>query len=1148
MSSSRGDAVVSHSGRCLAAMILAALLALSAAPAFSQTITTGDIAGVIHDTTGAVVPNAAVNLRSSATNENRTTVTNDAGQYRFSLLAPGDYTLSAQTSGMKSNAQKLTVLVGQVLEMNLTLNVEGTKEVIEVQAEAAVLQTENANLATGYTTQQVVDLPMAGGDLTTLAMTVPGIRVNAQGGGSGNINANGVPGSSVLFTLNGADEMDPYNNLNNSGASNNLLGANEVAEAAVVLNAYSPQYGHLAGGQVNLIGKSGTNAFHGNAFYNYNGEFLNANDFFNNATGTPRGRSDAHQFGASFGGPIKKDKIFIFGDYEALRYVLPAAGAVSLPSPQLEQYALAHAPASALPLYQDMFSLVNAAPGINRAVPVSNGSGLLQDSNNVLGCGTGTFAGTPTGTGGVFGVNTPCALAFGINDTAFNKEGLFTVRGDINITEKQKIYLRYNQDFGLQATGTSPIAPVFSSVSNQPQDTGSLNYTYVITPTLVNNFIGTAFWYSAIFGVADFAKTTSLMPEILTIADGGCNACATTPGGSTAGFVSVGAGFPTGRNVGHAELIDDLAWTRGRHTIKAGVAYRYDRITYTSIASGSIVGTYTFNDLADFANGVVNSTGLGSKFAQAFPLYQAEHFRVPSLGAYVSDEWAVNRNLKLTLGIRLEHDGNPGCVENCFALPNVPFISSSYQGGVNIPYNATIISGKHNEYYSLESVIPQPRFGFVYSPFGNNKTVIRGGVGIFASVFSASTAANFARQGPNLFSPSVTFGNVGLPTDAGTAAQAAQVSAQAFESGFNQGFTLAQIKTALGKIPFALPSISSAPSVFYPPHDTEWSLEIEQQLSQRNVLSLTYAGNHGYDLQETYNRNAYTSAAGVTRYGGGYDGLPTAAPDPRFLTVTQYYNNGYSNYDGATIQLRHAFSYGLTGQINYTWSHALEIVGWYNPFNINTGYGSSPFDNRHRIAADFVWTAPHKFQNKAVSALAGGWTLGGKMYIYSGSPFNVTDSKIPAQINSSVSPGTILADMVNSSVNNISCGKAAISTPCYPRTAFATYASTSGVASPIQTDFGNVAPDSLRGPGYFDLDAQLTRDFRITEHATLTFGLQAYNVLNHPSFFNPSGCVSSASCGLISGPAVYPPTSIYGSFQGAAVSGRVTVLTGKFTF
>src|SRR5437764_14201911 len=175
------------------------------------------------------------------------------------------------------------------------MNVQGTQEVVEVRSEAAMIQTENAKLATSVSTKRVIELPMNGGDLTTVAFTVPGVRMNV-GGGNGNMNANGIPLTSVLFTMNGADVMDPYNNLNNSGASNNLLGANEVAEAAVILNAFSPQYGRMAGAQVNIIGKSGTNGFHGNAVYNYNDAIMNANSFFNNATNTPRTRSVANQY------------------------------------------------------------------------------------------------------------------------------------------------------------------------------------------------------------------------------------------------------------------------------------------------------------------------------------------------------------------------------------------------------------------------------------------------------------------------------------------------------------------------------------------------------------------------------------------------------------------------------------------------------------------------------------------------------------------------------------------------------------------------------------------------------------------------------------------------------------------------------------
>jgi len=371
------------------------LAALSTSLTFGQTLTTGDVAGVVKDPSGAVVPAATVTLKSAESGESRTEVTNGSGQYRFSLLKPGGYTIPAQTAALKAAPEKLNAMVGQVMQLDITLGIQGTQDLIEVRAEVAVLQTENANLTTGFDAAQVQDLPMPGGDLTTLAMTTPGIRVNVHGG-SGNMNSNGIAGSSVLFTLNGSDQMDPYNNLNNSGASNNLLGANEVDEAAVVTNAYSPQYGHMAGGQVNLVGKSGSNAFHGNAFYNYNGQFLNANDFFANSSGTPRTRSDAHQYAGSVGGPVLKNKLFFLADYEGLRYVLPASGVISVPSPQLETYALAHVGAAAQPLYKDLFALVNAAPGINRAVAVTNGSGPLQDANNHLGCGTHGFSGTPT--------------------------------------------------------------------------------------------------------------------------------------------------------------------------------------------------------------------------------------------------------------------------------------------------------------------------------------------------------------------------------------------------------------------------------------------------------------------------------------------------------------------------------------------------------------------------------------------------------------------------------------------------------------------------------------------------------------------------------------------------------------------------------
>jgi hypothetical protein len=1120
------------------ACLLTALPMLAPA-AFSQTITTADAVGVVSDITGAVVPGATVTIKSAESGESRTETTNGQGQYRFPLMKPGDYTISAAAKGLKSNITKITLLVGQAQEVNISMNAEGTSTVIEVTAQAAVLQTENANLESNFVKAQIDNLPMPGGDLTTLAMTAPGIRVNVTGGSS-NMNANGIPGASILYTLDGMDQNDPANNINNSGASNNLLGANAVGEVAVITNAFSPQYGRMAGAQVNMVGLTGSNQFHGNLFYNFNWEMLNANSFFNNASNTRRGRSDAHQFGGRIGGPIKKNKVFFFFNHENLRYVLPASGVISLPSPQLQAYTLAHVGAAQLPLYQDYFKLVSGSPGINRAVPVTNGTGQLQDGNNHLGCGINSFYKTPTGTGGIFGVDTPCAIAFGTNNTEINTEMNYTIRGDVNIASNQKLSLRYNRDQGIQATGTSPINPLYNSVSNQPQNQEDITHTWVISPTMVNTFTASALWYSALFGVGNFAQTSALMPDSISINDGGAN------GG---GFASVGNGaFPNGRNVGHFQINDDFSWIKGTHTFKAGVNARYDQYTYTSIASGAFLGSYSLGDLSDFANGKLGATGNAlSSFSQSFPLYGALHFRFPSADYYVSDEWAVTKNLKLTYGLRIEQNFNPRCVEKCFVLTNVPFSSPSYQGGVNVPYNSTLTKTS-NLFYNAEAPIVQPRIGFAYKPaFGNNKTVIRGGIGLFSTNYTDGIGGTLANQVPNKFAPSgLNFGTVGFISDPTSSAYTAQLSANAFQSGFNSGFTLAQIQNAVKPAAFSTPSIASFPNTYLPPHTLEWSFEIQQELTPHNMLTVSYVGNHGYDIQETVNANMYASSTSTKNYGVFYGGLPSAPADARFVTVTQYYNNGISNYNALTLQYRHAFSHGLMAQIHYTWSHALGTIAYENPFNLSNSYGSLGFDNRHQVAGDLLWNQPYKASNKVVNGFIAGWTVAFKTYIYSGAPFSVTDSKISTSVNSS-GVLTPLADLVVPSAFNTSCnGGNAVSAPCLPKTDFATYPG-SGISAPIQTDWGNIAPNSFRGPGYFDLDMTLQRSFAIREKYKFTFGMQAYNVLNHPNFANPSGSITSSAFGQITN-TLGPPTSIYGTGQGASVSGRLMVFTGTFVF
>jgi len=1129
-------------GRFGPAMLnLLAVLLFPVAPAYGQTMTTGDIAGVVTDATGAVVPGATVTVKYISTNKIRTTPTNGVGQYRFSLLEPGDYEISAAGTGLKSGVQKLTLLVGQEAGVNVTVAVQGTQSVVEVTTQGALLQTENANITNGFNLQQVTNLPANGGDITTVAFTVPGVLVLPGGGASGNFNVNGIPGAAALFTFNGADNMDPYLNINNSGASNNSLGANELAEASVVLNAYSADFGRMSGAQVNYVGKAGGNAFHGNLFHNYNDKIFNANDFFNNQAGLQQPRSDSHNFGGSLGGPIKKNKLFFFFNYESLQYALPTSGVVHIPSPQLQTYTLAHIPAAATPLYQDAFALWNGAPGAKNAVPETNGNGPLQDGNKHLGCGTGTFwnGNVQAPGGGVFGTTVPCTYAFAENASETNKESLITIRGDYTINDKQKIYARYNYDWGLQATGPSLINPAFNQQSNQPSDQGQLSYTYVIKPTLVNNFIGSGSWYTAYFGYADLQKALSLMPETWYPNDGCCSQ------------LGIATNMPQGRNVGQAQAVDDLTWVYGKHTVKAGVNYRYNKVTDYTNSERAYAGIYTFADLADFTDAQINATGLGDSFSQSFPNLLQVHLRMSSLGTYVQDEWKLRNNLNLTLGLRFEHDGNPACVDNCFARMNTQFGMPGYQGGANTPYNQTISMGLHNLYHGLETAVPEPRFGFAWNV--NPKTVIRGGIGSFATLFAGSVASSVFRNAPSVFTPSVTFGEAGPMNDSASSAYAAASAYRVFTAQFAGGGTLAGIKSALGTIPFSAPSYYSPPNDFVAPKTTEWSMGLERRLDEHDVLAVTYAGNHGYD-QPISNTSAnfflLLGSNGLNKYyGTNFGGLPTSAPDPRFLTVTQVLTSGYSNYDAMTLQLRHSTKWGLQGQFGWTWSHALGLASVYNPYNLHFGYGNESIDVRRAITGDFVWNEPIKFGNPILRTVLGGWNLSGKIYAYTGRPFSSSDSKISAQINSGGGTSqTFLATVIDPNINPVCTAVHGTSTPpCFTTGQFMTYNSTSGVSTPVQTDFGMTGPGVFRGPGYFDIDSNLTKRFFIKEKYIFEFGAQFYNVLNHPSFAVPTASITSGSLGTTSG-TLAPPTSPYGSGQGAIVTGRVIVVAAKFSF
>src|SRR5947209_6710728 len=555
----------------LALLLVALPLSLSA-----QSVVAGDVTGVVTDPSGAVVPNAQVSIKNLQTGEAQNATTNAQGSYRFPLLKPGNYQLTVNAQGFQATTINTNVNLGQVTTANVQAGLASASTTVEVTAEAPLIQSDNANLSTTFNSAQIDNLPAPGGDTTSYAYTAPGVTIST-GGGYGGFSSYGLPSNANLFTVNGNDNMDPYLNLNNSGASNLTLGANELQEVAVVQNGYSVQYGRQSGAQENITTKSGTNTYHGNLSYWYNSKMFNANDWFNNNTGTPTPHAVNNQWAASLGGHIIKDKLFWFADTEGLRYVLPGGGApVFLPTAAFTQYVTGQVAANnpaATPFYQTIFNLYAGAPGANRATPVT------AADDPALGCGG--FAGAG------FGTTLPCAQSFRSTVNNLNTEWLLSTRVDWNIGSHDTLFGRYRTDHGVQATGTDPINPIFNANSVQPEHEGQLNETHVFGAAATNQFIASGMWYSARFGPPNLSASLAAFPTTLSFAD--------------ANFANIGGtnyNYPQGRNVTQYQLVDDFSLVHGSHNLKFGVNFRRNNIT--SFAYGPLTSGLLGVTVSDF--------------------------------------------------------------------------------------------------------------------------------------------------------------------------------------------------------------------------------------------------------------------------------------------------------------------------------------------------------------------------------------------------------------------------------------------------------------------------------------------------------------------------------------------------------------------
>jgi hypothetical protein len=1068
----------------------------------AQSNISGDITGTVTDPSGKAVVGATVTVKSQTTDATKVATTGETGSYRVSLLSPGTYTITATSAGFQTSSTTVAVSAGQINQQDIALSVGSGATTVEVTGtEVPLLHTEDANITTTFDMQQVQNLPNPGNDLTFIAQTSPGAVMNTQGG-YGNFAIFGLPATSNTFTVNGGYENDPFLNLNNSGATNLLLGNNDVGSVTVVSNAYGAQYGGLGGSQVNEISRSGSNRFHGDGTWWWNGSYLNANDYFNNQTATKKPRSNANQWAASFGGPLIKDRTFFFVNTEGLRVIIPVRGTIFAPSPSYMANTLKSINASDIPFYQKLFNVYTATPGYATASP---------DPND------------------------PNAVSYSANSANFAHEWLLSGRIDHRITDKDNLFGHFKIDKGVQPTFTSLLDPLFNVQSPQPEYEGQLNETHVFTPAVANQFVFALIYYRAIFTNTNSAAANQIAPFSFQWVDG--DLAGSEAGGANGFDASLGGEdfvFPQGRNVTGYQFVDDFSVTKGKHTYKAGFALRRDDVT--DYGPSVLTTPLVLASEAGFQSGVADAL-----YLQQFPVHYDQPVSLYTLGFYGQDDWKVLPNLTLTYGMRFEHNSNPVCHTNCYSSFSSDF--ASLPTDPTTPYNQLIVPGLGKSFKDFQKVGYEPRVGFAYSPFGvDTNTVIRGGFGMFADSFPAQITDSLLNNAPNNLQAAVGGGALN-PSAPGSNASAAAAVNSAFHASFSGGGNSTVIP------PFSF--YNAARKISYPMYE-EWNLQIEHQIGKATSVSVNYVGNHGYH-EPVVSNSLNLFNPGVP----GFAEIPTSAPNPNFGPVTQVYSGASSNYNGLILSaVRRTKS--LTLQFNYTYSHALDEVsnGGFNgfsgnsvvpvnPYNLANNYGNADYDSRHYINGSYVYNLPYYGGPRI---LTDGWEVAGTVFHSNGLPFTETDGNTGsgfANYNGG-SGGLMYAKQLVPHVSTSCSGGPHVfnnatgtGQPCAIATEFGT-----------ATDFGQQSRNQIFGPHYTDFDFTTSKSFAIPhwESARLKLGFQFFNIFNHPNFAQPAHDIGGASSnGLVFG-TVNPPTSILGSFLGGDASPRLIQTKLAFTF